>query len=324
MTRSTLIERLRRADPCLGEPPHSTPDGSAEAQRVLDHIMATPPQDSGLNQRRRRRRLAAVVAVGACLAAAAVVLVDPLATKSPGGEILDSAVAAVSSEDAIYHIVERVTVTTTPDEETLGNPYRSTSVQIVESWHSSDGRMRAVQFRVDGEDRLLEAEVARGFTTTRVYDPGIDRVYEQPNQPVVNTDDPLPSLNPFENPGKQLKTMRDSGRLTVVGEVEADRSAAYLLRSGSEDGRMPDAQARTVEFVVDQSDFLPIRQVITSHSRLDIEDDVFEHPGQAEALRRAQRTGRTGITEEVRREFRVYEELPRNARTAGYLELQHK
>jgi hypothetical protein len=321
MTKS-LIDGLAEADPCREEPAAPSAEETAEAQRALAAIMATPSQELPVKRRRRPGRFAAVAALGACLAALAVLLFDPLATKGPGGEILDSAVAAVSSDDAIYHIVERVTVTRTPEEEALGWPYRSKSVQIVESWHSSDGRMRAVQYRLDGASRRVEVEVARGFKETRVYDPNIDRVSDQPNQPISDASDPLPSLDPFQDPGKQLKAMRDSGRLELVGEVDADGSTAYLLRSGAHDGRMPDMQARTVEFVVDRSDYLPIRQVITGFSQLDVGDDVFEHPSQAEALRRAQRTGRTRVTEEVRREFSVYEEFPLNAETAENLELQ--
>jgi hypothetical protein len=240
---------------------------------------------------------------------------------TPG--IVDRAVAATTADSGVFHIVERVRVRRVPEEPTLAAPYRTDDTTVNESWYASGGRahVRTYAWTDRGRGALL-FEFARDGSTLRSFDPTTGRTLEQPSGEVTEgTPGGLLELSPFEDPGSQLRALRNQGELSAGGEARVDGEAALRLTSSVPPADVPELSEYRIEFLVDADTFLPLEERRSMQVEIDPEDDRSEHPDQAIGLRRAQDTGRTTVSSDIVRTFLTYEKLPLTEQNAAKLRL---
>jgi hypothetical protein len=233
-------------------------------------------------------------AVAAVLAATSLVDSD-----APGGGIVERAVAAVTRDDVIYHVVERTRAEVSYEPDEVTNIY-------IESWYTSDGRIHQRTFAARGgrKGRLLEDFAGRRLQGRRggpllrwdawsntITEGGFGR----------GPDAGAPALDPFGDPGAQLRSLEEQGRLRVAGTTRVGHRSAYRLVSGP----MPNPEANgeeRVEFLVDTDTYLPLAERYSSRHR-------STNPEQP-------------ITRiAVDRRFLVYERLPLNETNRALLDL---
>src|ERR687896_95383 len=158
------MEMLAAADP-LRDGERLTPEEEREADALLTRLLSTPSagaerRGGGRGRVRRWTLAAAAVISAAAVVLAATSLVD---SDAPGGGIVERAVAAVTRDDVIYHVVERSH--TSASFEPGGD-----RTHYVESWYTSDGRIHQRTFAAKGgrKGRLLEDWAGRRIPGRRV------------------------------------------------------------------------------------------------------------------------------------------------------------
>jgi hypothetical protein len=296
--RPDPMEMLAAADP-LRDRERPTPEEEREADELLTRLLATAPagaeQRGGGRPRVRRWALAAVGAVAAALAATSLIDSD-----APGGGIVERAVAAVTQDDVIYHVVERsrVEVSYEPDADTT---------HYIESFHTTEGHIHQRTFAArDGrKGRMLDDFAGVWIPGRRVnpllrWDASTNTISEAGIGPGPDTG--APALDPFNEPGAQLRTLQEQGRLRVTGTTQVAGRRAYRLESGTiSHPRLRDGEER-VEFLVDADTYLPLARTYASVHR----STDPEHP-----------ISRIVVSSR----FLVYERLPLNAKNRALLDL---
>ena len=140
-----LMERLTAADP-LPDAERLSQEEQREADALLTRLLDTPSL-----RRRSVARAPGVRCAGrlaaACAAVALLAATFVLDSDAPGPDVVELAVAAMSDEDAVYHVVERnrlIGMVGSPDTERL---------VFHESWHTPGGRLHRKSFLADGSRR---------------------------------------------------------------------------------------------------------------------------------------------------------------------------
>jgi hypothetical protein len=253
------MENLAAADP-LRDGDRLTPEEEREADALLARLLVTSPAGAegrgGGRQRVRRGTLATAAVVG--VAAAVLVATSLVDSDTPGGGIVERAVAAVSQDDVIYHVVERTRaeVSYEPDEVTT---------IYTESWHTSEGHIHQRTFAArDGRRGRLLQDVAgrqlpgrRGGPLLR-WEARSNTITEGGFGRGRDTGAGAPVLDPFSEPGAQLRTLEEQGRLRVAGTTRVGDERAYRLVSGPVSHPQLRNGEERVEFLVDADTYLPL------------------------------------------------------------------
>jgi stage V sporulation protein SpoVS len=290
------MQRLAAADP-LRDGERLTPEEEREAEALLTQLLATAPAVGVGRRRVRRWTLAAAGAAGAVAAVlAATSLID---SKAPGAGIVERAVAAVSQPDVVYHVVERsrADVSYAPEATTL----------YIESWHTSDGRIHQRTYAAeDGRRGKLMQDFAgvqipgRRVNPVLMWDASTDTISEAGFGPGPDTGAPV--INPFNEPGAQLRALEAEGRLRVAGETLVEGKRAYRLVSGPVDHPHLRNGEERAEYLVDADTYIPLERTYESVHR----STDPEHP-----ISRIEITG----------ELLVYERLPLTDENRALLDL---
>jgi hypothetical protein len=290
-----LMERLAAADPLAGADQLS-PDDQREAEALLTRLRATPgPEAQGAGAWRRRAPRRALLAAGAAVAAAAALIaLDLLDSDTPGTDVVELAVAAVTREDSVYHVLQRVRA------PIAGIPESDRAVYL-ESWHSSDGRIHVKSFAADGARRgeLLSEEAGRRRPGRRfwpalryhprentVYPSGLGRAHDA---------DPVPEIDPFADPGARLRQLERQGRLRLAETTRFAGRRAYRLVMDSP-ARWRGFTFERVDYLVDSETYFPLAQRVSA--RVD-----------------------SGRTYRYVARYLAYERLPLDARSRAQLDL---
>jgi hypothetical protein len=297
------MEMLAAADP-LAEGERLTPEEEREADALLARLLATPPRDAerrgGARHRARRWTIAATAAAGAAAAVlAATSLID---SDAPGGGIVERAVAAVTREDVIYHVVERTRA------EASFEPGR-VRTHYIESWHTSEGHIHQRTFasRDGRKGRLLQDFAGRQLPGRRGgpllrWEAWSNTITEGGFGRGPDAGTGVPILDPFSDPGAQLRRLQEEGRLSVAGTTRVgDRRAYRLVSDPVPHSQLRDGEER-VEFLVDANTYLPLAMRYSSVHR----SSDPEHP-----------ISRIDIVSR----YLVYERLPLNERNRAFLDL---
>jgi hypothetical protein len=293
--RDDLMERLAAADP-LREAERLTPEEEREAEALLARLVATP-SDPATEQRRaaprRLRRLALAGAGLACAGLAALAAIDVLDSDAPGPGVVDKAIAAVTRDDVVYHVLDRRRMSGS------AVPPRSKGESIMtESWHTTDGRRHEKYFEDrDGRKGKLLGEFAGrrrpGKTSGPAlrYDAFQNLIHESG---FGTTGSRSPRIDPYSDPAGRLRELQKDGRLRVVGTEEVSGRTAYRLVSGVTRGFQ--GSFVRVEFLVKSKTYLPLAQRYSERLK-------------------------SGKSFELSIRYLIYEQLPLNARTRGLLAL---
>jgi hypothetical protein len=290
------MEMLAAADP-LRDGERLTPEEEREADALLTRLLATPAA-AGTEERRARRprlrRWAFAAAGVACSAVAAFAAANLVDSDGPGPGVIEKAVAAVTREDVVYHVLQRAHATG------AGFPERGPTVYS-ESWHTTDGRVHAKTFAADGSrrGRLLDEVAGRrrpGRTSGPAlqYDPRENTITESGVGRAPDAD-AVPDLDPFGDPAAQLRALEEEGRLRLAGTTRVGGGRAYRLVSDSTT-RWRGFAFERVEYLVDSETYLPLSQRVSV--RVDSER-----------------------TYKLFTRFLVYERLPLNEKNRALLDL---
>jgi hypothetical protein len=266
-----LIERIAAADP-LPDAERLTAEDEREADELLARLLATPVETRRAPQPRFRRRVV-LAAAAACAAAAAFVALDLLDSDAPGTDVVAQAVAAVTRDDSVYHVVQRVRAFEpgTPDSDTSF---------FGESWHSSDGRMHGKVFATSngGRGKLL-SEVAgkrrpgRTSGAALEYDAREDTISRSGFGRAPDAE-AVPELDPFADPGAGLREFERQGALRPAGTTRFAGSRAFRLVAPSTT-RWRGFAFERVEFLVDADTYLPLAQRVSARIDSDRTYKVF-------------------------------------------------
>jgi hypothetical protein len=260
-----LMERLSRANPReSGEA--TTPEERQEADTLLERLVAEPLPKPTPWPRLRPRRLALGGAVAAVLAGAVLVAVDLLDRGGdPDGGIVARAAAAVSREDAIYAVSERLTITSLPLAQTAPHD-RVRGDRVYRRWWVWSGghRSRFLDYAVrpDGSRGALQTEFAfdGDRMTTWAADTNTVVTLDRRgagNGPSSFEGNAYPGFDPYGDPGAQLRDHVQHGRLRVAGRTRVRGRDAYRLVSGTFDPK-GEVRAERVTYAVDARSYLPI------------------------------------------------------------------
>jgi hypothetical protein len=273
----------------------------------LVRAIASRPARRPLRRRRRMlieprgprsplRRGALIAAGAACAAVAALAAIDLLDSDTPGPAVVDSAVAAVTRPDVVYHVVELATGRESPPRD---GAQEGPQELLIESWYTSDGRMHRKGFAVrDGQRGRLMEDFAgrrppgRALGSALRWDALTNTISESGFGGRIAGG--APYLDSFADPGAQLRALQQEGRLRLAGTTEVGGKRAYRLVTD----RIPvgEDQGLEIEFMVDAETYLPLSQ----RGSLDLGE---------------------GRTLEVLTRYRVYERLPLNDQTSRLLPL---
>jgi hypothetical protein len=306
-----LKERVTRANPVpSGEA--TTPDERREAEALLERLVAQPltkpHRPRRTHPRRRPRRLALAGALLAVLGAAALAAVDLIDSRHGRDGILDRAVAAVSQEDVIHAVTERLNLTTRQLNAGAGTR-RETRFRRYWLW-PGQGRTRFLDYRAqpDGRPGRLAAEtVSDGrrlvfwiadTNSMNVFDLSGDQGTGQPSLP----DGGYPGFDPFSDPSGQLRRHVEDGALRVAGRTTVRGSSAYRLVSGRLSRPSPGVVWERVAYLVDAKSFLPLATLWSG---------VFESDAPRSARERA----------DLRLDYLRYERLPVTDANKALLEM---
>jgi hypothetical protein len=286
------MERLTAADPLPGAADLS-PEERSEADALLTQLLTAPAERDVRRPRTRRR---ALVAAGAlCSVVAAFVAGNVLESDSPGRGVIDRAVAAVSQGGSVYHVLER------SHSRPVGLRDARPMTFYFESWHTTGGRLHRKTFAVDGPRRgkLIEDMAGRRRPGRR----GGPVLFWDARSNTINAGGfavgrgrGAPRLDPYADPGTQLRALEQQGGLRVAGTTRVGDRTAYRLVSGTVPG-MTKHETESVEFLVDSETYLPLAQ------------------------RRAIRHPPSGRGFDLSTRYLVYERLPLNSRTRKELDL---
>jgi hypothetical protein len=269
-----LMDRLANADP-LPDAERLTPDERREADALLARALATPVRPARRAAARHGVRRGALVAVGiACVALAAFAAVDLVDSDAPGPSVVERALAAVSDDGTVYHVLERKRLRA-PGESV---PRENRRI-YVESWHTTGGRLHQRLFWAapDGERGRLFGDFAGSRTEGRRGGPALtwnarDNTIQSIRFGTTRGARGAPSLNPYADPGEALRTFEAQDRLRVAGTADVDGTRAYRLVSGYVQSS-PKLREK-VEFLVDAETYLPLAshstQLATSGDRYDL------------------------------------------------------
>jgi hypothetical protein len=288
-TGNDPLERVAQADP-LPEAERLTPDEQREAETLLASVLAEPVEP-------RRRPLSPRPWVAAAAAGCALVLVlvagGLFDDDTSGADVIARAVAAVSEDDAIFHIVERTT---------LRSPRGGRDSALKEAWYAPDGSAHEKYFEVrDGRRGPLVGETAGVLPSSPSGRRGgpVD-IYNARTNEILRTRwsttriPAAPTLDPGGDPGARLRELERSGDLRLAGTSELDGRDAYRLVSGPVRGFDPGSVDR-YEYLVDAETYQPL------------------------SLRLVSRTD--GRALEMATRFLVYESIPFDARAKRLLDL---
>jgi hypothetical protein len=237
-----LMERLAQADPARGgDAPHRD-----EMDALLARITATPTGEGYV----RRSRVPRLLAAGAATALAGLALflaLDLFDSGTPGPDVVQKALAAVSSKNAIYHLVVFEDQSSTPEDPAIRDPnLRWRGRSFSESWFGPGYRLHTTMFRYDhGRRGRATSEVAgrsgicRGRRCRMV---GNGLVYDRRRNvarpigigPVADTGPIGPAsvtVNPFTDPSTRLRQALERHLLRVAGTTEVGGRKAYRLVS---------------------------------------------------------------------------------------------
>jgi hypothetical protein len=268
-----LMKRLAEADP-LPDAEQLTPEDKREAEALLTRLLATPAV-AGTEERRPRRlrprRLALAAAGVACSAAVAFAAVNLVDSDGPAPGVVERAVAAVTQEDSVYHVLERT--------RARGNIPGAGHTVYLESWYTTDGRIHRKTFAASGErrGRLLGEEAGmrrpgrRGGRLLR-YFPGENTITEGG---FATGRSPAPSIDSFGDPGAQLRALQEQGRLRAAGRTDVEGRPAYRLVSGPVTRADARTQEERVEFLVDADTYLPLAQRYSIGTDSDREREIL-------------------------------------------------
>jgi hypothetical protein len=264
--RDDVMERLGAADP-LPDGERLTSDEQREADALLARILATPPAPEQRPRPQTAPRRCTLVAVGAAcsllVAFAAVNLLD--SENSPAPNVIARAVAAVSADEAVYHVLDRRRVRASDFPGNNGAAY-------FESWHTTDGSRHEKVF-ADGHGRpgKLLGELAgrrapgrRGGPMVR-WDARANTIYSG-RFGTLPGNRGAPSLDPNSDPGATLRALEDQGRLRLDGTVDVDGRRAYRLVSGTVPSKFRGSR-ESVEFLVDADTYLPLASRFVERAR---------------------------------------------------------
>jgi hypothetical protein len=293
-----LMERLAAADP-LPQADRLTPDEQREADELLERLVATPvaPERRARPAGRRSLRRWALAGVATtCAALVAFAAAGLLDSDAPGPDVLELAVAAVSDDDAVYHVVERVRLSA-PESIPRGNRR-----VYIESWHTTDGRLHRRSYLAarDGSRGRLFGDFAGRRTPGRRGGPVLtwsahDKTINMMRFGTSPNYRGAPALDPYADPGAALRAFEDQGRLRLAGTTDVDGARAYRLVSGDVKSSLRGVTERVV-FLVDADSYLPLATHFAQRLRNGDRLDIFTR-------------------------YLVYERLPLNARTRAKLDL---
>ena len=171
----------------------------------------------------------------------------------------------------------------------------------VEYWHTTGGRLHRKTFAANGgqrgklrEDMAGRRRPGRHGGPVLMWDAGSNTIILGgfAIRPIIRG---TPGLDPFSDPGTQLRTLEQQGRLRLAGTTSVGDRPAYRLVSGPVPGPTKDQEMST-EFLVDSETYLPLAQRRT--------------------LRHSSGKGIEFFTR-----YLVYERLPLNASTRAELDL---
>lgn len=259
-----LMTRLERANPVTPDQESADDSRSALLDRVLAEPMsAKPPPRRAPRTPLSPRRIALAGACVAVLGLAALAALDLLDSEgdAPGG-IVERAVAALSDENAIYAVTERSLSTITPLDG--GKVVRERSFRRYWLWKAGK-RSRFVDYRAlpDGSRGQLLEDIA--FHGDRLYWYSADtnqlqvsdRGWPRERPSLGNSD--YPGLDPFSDPGAQLRRYVDDGRLRVAGQTTVRGRTAYRLVSRPLSNDKAGVRDETVTYLVDADNYLPLQ-----------------------------------------------------------------
>ena len=249
-----LMERLAAADPLPGAEQLSGPQ-QQEADVLLERILATPVGATRRPVLRRGLVAAAAAAAAAVVAQAGVLdLVDDDG-RVPGPAVVDRAIAAVTQQDGVWHVLERTRMkgARIPGGE---------DTDLLESWHATDGRIHRKTFDSDGgrRGRLLEEYAGRRSPGKR----GGPLLRYEPERGIISesgfhlASGATPAIDPFAAPGAQLKALHDRGRLREAGTTEVGGRRAFRLVSDPFSVTGFPKEKQRIEFFVDADTYLPL------------------------------------------------------------------
>jgi hypothetical protein len=252
-----VMERLAAADP-LPDAERLTAGEQREAEALLADLLATPV---GAGERRpvRRPRLRwAPVAVAACAAAVVVAAINVLDSDTPGTTVVDRAIAAVTREDAVYHVLERRRVTFPKRVQTIHSEY----------WRTTDGRIHEKTFAANGTRRgELHEEYAGKLRPGRTLGPALrydareDAIYPSGVGRPGGVD-AVPDIDPFSDPAARLGELQRRGQLRVAGATRFEGRRAYRLVADSPT-RWHSFTFEGIEYLVDAETYLPLTQRVS-------------------------------------------------------------
>jgi hypothetical protein len=287
-----VMERVAAADP-RRDSERLSPREQSEADALLARLLGAPVEAA---ERRPRTRGWALVAAGAlCAVAAAFAAGNLLDSDAPGPDVVERAVAAVSQGGAVYHVLER------SRGVPLGGDGFGQMTFYNEYWNTPGGRMHLKTFAPDGGLRgKLLSEAAgkrrpgRNGGPVLMWDSRSNTIFPAGVgfRPFIAG---TPSIDRFSDPGTQLKTLEQQGRLRLAGTTRVGDREAYRLVSGDVPGKVEGAYAR-VEFLVDSETYLPLAQ-----------HQAIRHP--------------SGHGWDAFTRYLVYERLPLNSNTREQLDL---
>ena len=248
-----LMERLAAADPRSdAEPP--SPEQQREADVLLERLLTTPVET--VERPRRHRRWPRLVVVTACAAAALFLVLNVVDSETPAPNVIDRAIAALSHEDAVYHVVSRTRGEASFDD-------RGPLVLWTESWHTTGGLMhrRTYTDRDGHRGRFVDDFAGRRRPGRRggpalSWDARTNTITES-GFGTSGGGGGAPGIDPFD-PARGLRELQAEGRLRVAATTEVDGRRAYRLVSGNVSGSS--GSKEHTELLVDAETYLPLAQ----------------------------------------------------------------
>lgn len=288
-----LIEQVRDADP-MPDAERLSPAEQREAEALLARLVAEPVEARARPRRATLRRFAVASVGTACAVAVALGAIELIDKEAPGAGVVEKAVAAVSDEDAVYHIVA---LSRFPDE--APNEMLREGA-YVESWNAPDGSMHRKLWKLQGDGKgpflgelALGPRGADGRATTLQYDATTDTLTR--GMVGLDRNEQAPELYPESDPAESLRRLQSEGRLRVDGTAtEVDGKDAYRLVSGPLPG--PEGRGQnSYEYLVDAETYYPLSLQFVSR----VDDASFT----------------------LNTRYLTYERLPLNEQTREQLEL---
>ncbi len=157
-------------------PEFDMPPARMELRRA--HLALELVDERRSPSRRRRRRWRLALAAAVCAAVAGVPAIDLLDSDGSRTGVIDKAVAAVSSDDATYHLVTLFTVRHETEDPRVLDAFDFEGVdafedvsQFVDMWIGPDERRRTRLYEVErGKRGPLVYEITQGGSTSYQYD----------------------------------------------------------------------------------------------------------------------------------------------------------